>query len=48
MIDTARKEEDSVGGIVTCVCRGLPTGWGEPCFDKLEVRAANMTKAEIG
>jgi chorismate synthase len=27
---------DSTGGIVTCVCRNVPAGWGEPVFDKLE------------
>ena len=27
---------DSVGGIITCVCRNLPAGLGEPVFDKAE------------
>ncbi len=31
---------DSIGGIVTCACRGAPAGWGEPVFDKLEARLA--------
>ena len=31
-----RDQQDSVGGIVTCVIRGVPAGLGEPCFDKLE------------
>ncbi len=31
----AKEEGDSVGGIVTCVCRNVPVGWGEPVFDKL-------------
>jgi len=35
-IESARNDDDSIGGVVTCVCRGLPPGWGEPCFDKLE------------
>jgi chorismate synthase len=39
----ARDAGDSVGGVVTCVCRGVPAGWGEPVFDKLEaVLAAAM------
>jgi len=38
MADTilrAKTDGDSVGGIVTCVCSGVPAGWGEPVFDKL-------------
>jgi len=31
----ARKEGDSVGGVLRCVVRGVPSGWGEPVFDKL-------------
>ena len=30
-----RKEGDTVGGVVSCVVRGLPVGLGEPAFDKL-------------
>eukprot|EP00960_Hanusia_phi_P019352 571532-Hanusia_phi.AAC.8 len=33
----ARADEDSVGGVVSCVIRNVPIGLGEPCFDKLEV-----------
>ncbi|HBA83362.1 MAG TPA: chorismate synthase [Verrucomicrobia bacterium] len=36
----AREENDSLGGIVTCVCCGIPAGWGEPVFDKLEAALA--------
>ena len=25
---------DSLGGIITCVCRSVPAGWGEPVFEK--------------
>jgi len=32
----ARDAKDSIGGIITCVCRGVPAGWGEPVFHKLE------------
>ncbi len=35
-IEEIRKAGDSVGGIVSCVARGVPAGWGEPVFDKLE------------
>lgn len=27
--------------VVSCVCRGLPAGWGEPCFDKIEATLAH-------
>lgn len=33
---------DSVGGVVECVITGLPSGLGEPVFDKLD---ANLAKA---
>ena len=41
-IDEARREGDSLGGVVGCVARGVPPGWGEPVFDKLE---ADLAKA---
>lgn len=34
-ISKARSEGDTVGGIITCVIKGCPVGWGEPVFDKL-------------
>ena len=38
---TALKEAgDSVGGVVSCVCRNVPAGLGEPVFDKLEAKLA--------
>lgn len=33
-IERAVKRRDSVGGIITCVCRNVPAGWGEPVFGK--------------
>ncbi len=39
-IDEARRAGDSLGGIVECVCRGVPPGLGEPVFDKLEADLA--------
>ncbi|AJF05576.1 chorismate synthase [Geoalkalibacter subterraneus] len=35
-----KEAQDSIGGVVTCVCRNVPTGWGEPVFDKLEAKLA--------
>ena len=34
-IREVRKDGDTIGGVVTCVVRGVPAGWGEPVFDKL-------------
>jgi chorismate synthase len=39
-IDAARRRGDSLGGVVTCVARGVPPGLGEPVFDKLEADLA--------
>ena len=43
-IDEARKAGDSLGGVVEAVARGVPAGWGEPVFDKLE---ADLAKAML-
>jgi chorismate synthase len=39
-IDAARKDGDSLGGVVACVARNVPPGLGEPVFDKLEADLA--------
>jgi chorismate synthase len=44
-IDNIRKKGDSIGGIITCVIKGVPVGWGEPVFDKLH---AELGKAMLG
>ena len=36
------KEQNSSGGIVECIVNGLPTGLGDPVFEKLD---ANLGKA---
>ncbi len=36
----ARNHADSIGGIITCVCRNVPAGLGEPVFDKMEALLA--------
>jgi chorismate synthase len=43
-IDTARKDGDSLGGVVGVVARGVPVGLGDPVFDKLE---ADLAKAML-
>ncbi len=41
LISKVRDESDSVGGVVSCVCRSVPAGLGEPVFDKLEAKLAH-------
>ena len=43
-IKQIRKEGDTVGGIITCVIQNVPTGLGEPVFDKLH---AELGKAML-
>ena len=38
----AKRTGDSVGGIVEAIVCGVPAGWGEPVFDKLD---ANLARA---
>lgn len=54
-MDALRKSGDSSGARITVVARGLPPGWGEPVFDRLDADIAhalmgiNAVKAvEIG
>jgi chorismate synthase len=44
LIEKTRSAGDSVGGIVEGVARGVPPGWGEPVFDRLE---ADLAKAML-
>ena len=44
LIEKIRNEGNTVGGIVEGVARGVPAGWGEPVFDKLE---ADLAKAML-
>jgi chorismate synthase len=43
-IDAARRNQDSLGGVVQCVARNVPAGLGEPVFDRLE---ADLAKAML-
>jgi chorismate synthase len=54
-MDALRKEGDSIGARINVVANGLPPGWGEPVFDRLDAVVAhammgiNAVKAvEIG
>jgi chorismate synthase len=44
LIERNRKAGDSVGGIVEGLARGVPAGWGDPVFDRLE---ADLAKAML-
>jgi chorismate synthase len=39
-IEAARKDGNSLGGVVTCVARNMAVGLGEPVFDKLDAELA--------
>jgi chorismate synthase len=42
LIERIRQAGDTVGGIIQGLARGVPVGWGEPVFDRLE---ADLAKA---
>ena len=44
IIDVARKNRDTVGGIISCIISGCPVGIGEPIFGKLH---AELGKAML-
>jgi chorismate synthase len=39
-IAQVKEEKDSLGGVVSCVCRNVPAGLGEPVFGKIEALLA--------
>lgn len=43
-IEQARRDGDSLGGVVTFVARNVPAGLGEPVFDKID---ADLAKAML-
>jgi chorismate synthase len=42
LIEQARNDGNTVGGVIECAARKVPAGWGEPVFDRLE---ADLAKA---
>jgi chorismate synthase len=36
-----QSEGDTIGGVISCVCKGIPCGLGEPVFGKLHAALAN-------
>jgi chorismate synthase len=39
-LDNVRAERDSVGAQITVIAEGVPVGWGEPIFDRLDAEIA--------
>lgn len=44
LVEEARDSGDTLGGVVSCVVTGIPTGLGDPVFDKLH---ADLGKAML-
>ena len=40
-IEAAQRDRDSLGGLVRCIVRAVPAGWGDPVFDKLTASLAH-------
>ena len=44
-IATMKNDGDSVGGVVSCLIRGVPAGLGEPTYEKFEAKLAQAMLA---
>lgn len=44
IIEEAKEEGDSIGGVVKAIAFNVPAGWGDPVYEKLE---ANLAKAML-
>ncbi|MBF0454727.1 MAG: chorismate synthase [Magnetococcales bacterium] len=42
LLDSIRKQGDSIGALIEVVAQGVPAGWGEPVIDRLD---ADLAKA---
>jgi len=42
LVEAARRDQDSIGGIIEGVARGVPVGWGEPFFGSVEAEMAHL------
>ena len=40
-VEQARKDGDTVGGVVECCIKNVPAGWGEPMFGKFSAELAH-------
>jgi chorismate synthase len=43
-LEQAKQQQDSLGGIVEAIAFNVPTGWGDPIYEKLE---ANLAQAML-
>lgn len=41
IIEDVKKSGDTIGGIISCFCTGVPVGLGEPVFGKLQAALGN-------
>ena len=41
LIRQVKSEGDTIGGVVACVCKNVPAGWGNPVFGRLNAALAN-------
>lgn len=41
LIKQVKEEGDTIGGVITCVAKGVPVGLGEPAFGKLHAMLGN-------
>ena len=41
LIRQVKAEGDTIGGVISCVCQGIPAGWGNPVFGRLNAALAN-------
>jgi len=39
-VEKAVSEKDSIGGVIKCICKNVPSGLGNPVFDKIEAMLA--------
>lgn len=45
LIQDTRQAGDSLGGVVSCAAVGVPAGWGDPVFDRLDALIAHAMLA---
>ncbi len=41
LINKVKEDGDTLGGVVTCVCKNVPVGLGEPVYNKLQAALAS-------
>ena len=41
LINEVKSQGDTIGGVISCVCQGVPIGLGEPVFGKLHAALGN-------